>query len=159
MISINATTQPAIIPPTSLPSSSFCSCLASIEGDVAITSVLELVMKFMPPIEVTLFIISEVPVVLALTVKSMLLVGLAFVIELVMVPAPDAITLVAAIELVLDVRSEVIILVEIILAVETEAIITSVDRLVELTLLAVTTHEIMHIAKFCNYAYILSRSY
>ena len=54
-------------------------------------------------------------------------------------------------------ESEVIILVEIILAVETEAIIISVVKLVELTLLAVTTHEIMHIAKFCSYAYILSR--
>ena len=108
MISINATTQPATIPQTSLPSSSFCSCLASIEGDVAITSVLELIMKFIPPIEVILF------------------------------------TLVAAIELVLDVRSEVIILVEIILAVETEAIITSVVKQVELTLLAVTTHEIIN---------------
>ena len=142
MISINATTQPATIPPTSLPPSPFCSCLASLGGIVTITSILELVMKFIPPVE------------LALAEKLTLPVELALVIELVVAPGTDTITLVVVTELVMCVGFEVIILAVVVekieLAVESKLVIISAVKLVSMTLLAPTAHEYCVVIHFVH---------
>ena len=89
---INATTQPATIPPTLLlPLSSFCSRVASVEGVVVIISALKLVIKLVLSAELALV----VELMLVLVVELMLV----LVVELMLV-------LVVELMLVLGVKSE-----------------------------------------------------
>ena len=129
MISINAATQPATIPTASLPPSSFCSCVTSIGGDldVASTSVLELIIKFIPIVE------------LALTVNPMLSVEIVFVIKLVVLATGSEVAVLNVDKEIILAGSEDIILVE--MTIESGAIIISLIKLVTLVLFAVTTHE------------------
>ena len=95
--------------------------------DVTSTSILELIIKFIPIVE------------LAPTVNPMLSVEIVFVIKLVVLAVASEVAVLDVDKEIILAGSEDIILVE--MTIESGAIIISLIKLVALVLLVVTTHE------------------